>query len=115
MQTSHVIAGLHQESVEEAEQQLALVCELLTGVHVPYTLALMQVTLRLCTTTFQQPCRLYPPKRLSIIASAYCDTSHMYCVVQSAAHANATCSSLTSGLLFMYRVELDVGLKLTWG
>ena len=37
------LAGLHRESIEQAEQQLTLVCGLLTGVCVPCILALMQV------------------------------------------------------------------------
>lgn len=39
------LAGLHRESIEQAEQQLTLVCGLLTGVCVPCILALMQVGL----------------------------------------------------------------------
>ncbi len=39
-----LVAGLHMESLEQAEQQLALVCELLKGVDIPLTLSMMQVS-----------------------------------------------------------------------
>lgn len=37
-------AGLHLESVEDAEQQISLVCQMLKGLEVPATLSMMQVT-----------------------------------------------------------------------
>ena len=44
-QALECLAGLHNESLVQAEQQLTLVCGLLTGVRVPCDLALMQVDL----------------------------------------------------------------------
>ena len=36
-------AGLHIESIEQAEQQLSLVCHAVKGVEVPFALSMMQV------------------------------------------------------------------------
>ena len=36
-------AGLHIESIEQAEQQLSLVCHAMKGVEVPFALSMMQV------------------------------------------------------------------------
>lgn len=41
-------SGLHMESLETAEKQVALICELLKGVRVPLTLSMMQV----CSLSF---------------------------------------------------------------
>ena len=38
-------SGLHKESLQAAEKQVALMCELLKGVRVPLTLSMMQVCL----------------------------------------------------------------------
>lgn len=51
-------AGLHIESMEQAEQQMSLVCHLVKGVEVPFALSMLQVLffvhcnihLRLCCT-----------------------------------------------------------------
>jgi len=37
-------AGLHIESIEQAEQQVSLVCHAVKGVEVPFALSMMQVT-----------------------------------------------------------------------
>lgn len=39
----NLCSGLHKESLEAAEKQVALICELLEGVRVPPTLSIMQV------------------------------------------------------------------------
>ena len=39
------LSGLHQESLADAEAQLALLCRLLPGVTVPPTLGLLEVRL----------------------------------------------------------------------
>ena len=36
-------AGLHIESIEQAEQQVSLVCHVVKGVEVPFALSMMQV------------------------------------------------------------------------
>ena len=36
-------AGLHIESLEQAEQQVSLVCHAVKGVEVPFALSMMQV------------------------------------------------------------------------
>lgn len=36
-------SGLHKESLQAAEKQVALMCELLKGARVPPTLSMMQV------------------------------------------------------------------------
>lgn len=44
-------SGLHKESLEAAEKQVAVICELVKGVRVPVTLSMMQV----CSLSIAQP------------------------------------------------------------
>lgn len=51
---NNLSSGLHKESLEAAEKQVALICELLKGVRVPLTLSMMQV----CFLSFVPALRL---------------------------------------------------------
>jgi len=52
-------AGLHIESIEQAEQQLCLVCHARKGVEVPLTLSMMQVLFSVhCKTHLHLRCNV---------------------------------------------------------
>ena len=44
-----LVSGLHSESLQQAEKQVALMCDLLTDVEVPLTLSMLQVAI-FCST-----------------------------------------------------------------
>ena len=53
-------SGLHKESLEAAEKQVALMCELVKGVRLPLTLSMMQVCLlSLVSNLHLCQCKLY--------------------------------------------------------
>ena len=52
-------AGLHIESIEQAEQQLSLVCHAVKGVDVPLALSMMQVLFLVhCKTYLHLRCNM---------------------------------------------------------
>ncbi len=52
-------AGLHIESIEQAEQQVSLVCHAVKGVEVPFALSMMQVLFFVhCKTHLRLRCNM---------------------------------------------------------
>ena len=94
-------SGLHKESLEAAEKQIALMCELLKGVGVPLTLSMMQV----CFLFFAAMPFLHSKHIAPLHIHARCCASQMLHSVQR----SNTESTASLSFVFLRRGALQLG------